>query len=305
MPLNYADNEVSLSLNKSKVLIVDDQLLSLVVLKKILMQYFIVSTVNSGEEAIERCKTDTPDIILLDISMGGMSGVATCQQLKATMNTQHIPVIFVTSLESEESDCWEAGAVDFIKKPINPETVFRRVRAHLTIKLQHDLLSQKVFLDELTQVYNRRYFEAHVNKVAKSAMRDDTQYALLFIDIDYFKQYNDTYGHMQGDNVLSAIAQTIISNIKRPADFVARYGGEEFVVVLPQTAREGALCVAEKIQQHIAQLAIAHQHSEFKVVSVSIGGATSQPNESEKSLLQRADKKMYQAKIHGRNQACF
>ena len=306
MPLNYADSDLKLSLKTSKVLIVDDQLLSIIVLKKILSKHFIVNTANSGEEAVEICKSNTPDIVLLDISMDGICGIETCLKLKTTTQTQDIPVIFVTSFENQEEDCWEAGAVDFIQKPINPETLYRRVRAHLTIKLQHDLLSQKVFLDDLTKVFNRRYFDTHINKIQLSALRENAEYALLLMDIDYFKQYNDIYGHVEGDVVLHLVAQTIANSLQRPSDFVARYGGEEFVVVLPHTNEEGARCVAEKIKNNIYGLGVLHKYSEFEFVTISIGGATLlQSDEGNMDILQRADKKMYAAKAQGRNTVCF
>ena len=185
-------------------------------------------------------------------------------------------------LKTKKRECWEAGAVDFIKKPINTETLFRRVRAHITLKLQHDLLNQKVFLDDLTKVFNRRYFDAHFSKMERSALREKVDYALLLIDIDYFKQYNDLYGHVQGDTVLNLVAQTITNSLQRPTDFVARYGGEEFVVVLPHTSTEGAICVADKIKKNIIDLKILHEYSEYGFVTISIGGSTLQPYESNK-----------------------
>lgn len=305
MPINYSDHQLKLSLRGSKVLIVDDQLLSIIVLRKILSVHFNIVTANSGEEAISVCKQNPPDIILLDINMEGMSGIETCLKLKNTSETQSIPVIFVTSFENQEEECWEAGAVDFIKKPINPETLFRRVRAHITMKLQHDLLNQKVFLDDLTKVFNRRYFDAHFSKMERSALREKVDYALLLIDIDYFKQYNDIYGHVQGDTVLNLVAQTITNSLQRPTDFVARYGGEEFVVVLPHTSIEGAICVADKIKKNVIDLGILHKYSEYEFVTISIGGSTLQPYESNKNTLQLADEKMYESKKQGRNQVCF
>ncbi|MEL0638989.1 diguanylate cyclase [Pseudoalteromonas aliena] len=305
MPINYSDHQLKLSLRGSKVLIVDDQLLSIIVLRKILSVHFNIVTASSGEEAISVCKQNPPDIILLDINMEGMSGIETCLKLKNTSETQSIPVIFVTSFENQEEECWEAGAVDFIKKPINPETLFRRVRAHITMKLQHDLLNQKVFLDDLTKVFNRRYFDAHFSKMERSALREKVDYALLLIDIDYFKQYNDIYGHVQGDTVLNLVAQTITNSLQRPTDFVARYGGEEFVVVLPHTSIEGAICVADKIKKNVIDLGILHKYSEYEFVTISIGGSTLQPYESNKNTLQLADEKMYESKKQGRNQVCF
>ncbi|WP_372810288.1 GGDEF domain-containing protein, partial [Pseudoalteromonas nigrifaciens] len=132
------------------------------------------------------------------------------------------------------------------------------------------------------------------------------EYALLLMDIDYFKQYNDIYGHVEGDVVLHLVAQTIANSLQRPSDFVARYGGEEFVVVLPHTNEEGARCVAEKIKNNIYGLGVLHKYSEFEFVTISIGGATLlQSDEGNMDILQRADKKMYAAKAQGRNTVCF
>jgi len=301
----FANSKLRLNLMNSKVLIVDDQPLSLIVMKKILSKNFLVTTVNSGEKAIEMCELEAPDLILLDIAMDGISGIETCNWLKKNDRTKNIPVIFVTSFENQEDACWEAGGVDFINKPIKPKTLFKRVRAHLTIKIQHDLLLQKVFFDDLTQVFNRRYFNAHADKVELNALREKKDYALLLIDIDYFKQYNDIYGHVQGDVVLKLIAKTITNSLHRPTDFVARYGGEEFVVVLPNTSENGALHVAESIKSNVLKLGILHKHSEFNFITISIGGATLCPHKENKNILEIADKKLYQSKVNGRNQVCF
>ena len=139
----------------------------------------------------------------------------------------------------------------------------------------------------------------------RSALREKVDYALLLIDIDYFKQYNDIYGHVQGDTVLNLVAQTITNSLQRPTDFVARYGGEEFVVVLPHTSTEGAICVADKIKQNVADLEILHKYSEYDFVTISIGGATLQPYVNNKNTLQIADEKMYESKMQGRNKVCF
>jgi diguanylate cyclase (GGDEF)-like protein len=305
MPLKLSDSKLQLSLKGAKVLVVDDQKLSLIVLEKRLSQHFLVSTASSGEEALEQCKTQTPDLILLDISMEGINGIETCRQFKTNTATKNIPVIFVTSLENAESQCWDAGAVDFITKPVNPDTLYQRVRVHLTIKLQHDLLVKQVFLDGLTNVFNRRYFDAHFDKVELSALREKLDYGLLLIDIDYFKQFNDIYGHLQGDNILSLVAETITNCLHRPTDFVARYGGEEFAVVLPNTSEAGALYVAEKIKNSINALCIPHEFSEHQFLTISIGGATLKPYTKDKNTVEIADKELYKSKAQGRNKINF
>ncbi|MBQ4833281.1 diguanylate cyclase [Pseudoalteromonas sp. MMG010] len=305
MKLNTGLGKIQLNLDNAKVLIVDDQPLSLIVLKKRLSEHFSVSTASSGEDALLQVKNDIPDIILLDISMDGMSGIQTCIEFKNNELTHEIPIIFVTSLQHEETQCWDAGAVDFVTKPINPETLYQRVRSHLTIKFQHDILLKQVFLDGLTNVFNRRYFDSHFEKVELHALREKTDYAVLLIDIDYFKQFNDIYGHLQGDNALIRVAKTITDSLLRPQDFVARYGGEEFVVVLPNTSSEGAKYVAEKIKCNIESLAIEHQFSEHDYLTISIGGATFKSFNDNQQTIEIADKLLYKAKSEGRNRIHF
>ena len=299
------ENEIIASLAKSKILLVDDQPLNIALLQRILSSHYQTSAAQSGEEALLMCETQIPDLILLDIEMAGINGIETCKRLKSNPLTRDIPIIFITSFEEHEDFCWEVGGVDFISKPINQKTVFNRVKVHLTLKLQRDKLLEMVFFDSLTEVYNRRYFDSHLIKTELSAKREGSDYTLILVDIDYFKQFNDTYGHVAGDDALKRVAQTIMDTLQRPSDFVARYGGEEFAVILPFTDLKGGILVAEHIVKNIETLGIPHSASSFKQLTVSAGIATLRSFEGSDCVLTAADQKLYISKQTGRNKLTF
>ncbi|MBH0017891.1 diguanylate cyclase [Pseudoalteromonas sp. NGC95] len=304
MPSN-SNNDLINELSKAKVLIVEDQLLNIVLIQNILSKHFNIEIAKSGEEAIKRCQTYIPDLILLDIQMSGIDGIETCKLLKELPLLKDIPVIFITSYLEHEEFCWEVGGVDFIRKPFTKNTVFNRVRAHLTIKFQRDTLLELVFLDSLTQVYNRRYFDTHFVKIDLNAKRGGEDYTLILIDIDHFKQFNDIYGHLDGDKALKAVATTVKETLKRPNDFVARYGGEEFIIVLPSTNLKGGVLVADNIVKNVAALKIPHSASSFKSLTISAGVSTLGSSNEQTSILQVADDRLYMSKQSGRNRVSY
>jgi diguanylate cyclase (GGDEF)-like protein len=299
------DHDVVNRLAKARVLIVEDQPLNILLLQNLLSEHYQVSAVTSGLKALEVCTTFNPDLILLDIQMDGLDGIETCNRLKKLPETKDTPVIFITSYHEHEEFCWQAGGVDFIAKPIVGSTVLHRVKAHLTIKFQRDKLLELVFIDSLTGVYNRRYFDSHFEKIVRQAKRTKENYAVILLDIDFFKQYNDIYGHLEGDKVLNRVAKTISHTLKRPTDFVARYGGEEFIVVLPSTNLDGAILIAENIIKSIYKLGIAHEYSPSKYLTASAGIATQHNATAQTDILLLADNNLYTAKSSGRNKVIF
>lgn len=303
--MNIDDEVLKEKLANAKILIVEDQPLNIIILQNILSPHYQVCAVHSGEEALEQCKTYTPDLIILDIKLPGIDGVETCKRLKNLPAVKNVPVLFITSFHQHEEYCWQAGGVDFIPKPIAENTVFNRVKAHLTIKLQRDKLLEMVFLDSLSQIYNRRYFDSHVKKIDLHAKREKEDYTLILLDIDFFKQFNDIYGHITADEALKKVAKTISETLKRPSDFVARFGGEEFIVVLPGTNIKGGISVAENILKNINALNIPHDFSPLKHLTVSAGLATLENSQGQASVLQVADDKLYKAKQSGRNKLSF
>ncbi len=291
---------------RPRLLVVDDQPVNVQALYQVFAADHQVLMATSGLQALAVCRDKLPDLVLLDVVMPGMDGYETCRQLKADPQTRDIPVIFVTSHNDVASEVQglAAGAVDFISKPINPGIVRARVKTHVTLKLQSDYLRQLAFVDGLTGVANRRYFDERLISETRRAARSGSAQSLVLLDVDYFKNFNDHYGHQAGDDCLRRIALALRDGLQRPGDFVARYGGEEFVVLLPETDLAGALQLCERLHQCITGLAVAHVTSQLpdKVVSLSMGAATALgggPGDGS-GLLALADGQLYAAKKAGR-----
>lgn len=294
---------------KFTVLVVDDQATNIQLIYQLLKNDYEVLMATTGAQAISVCRQHNPDLILMDVLMPEMNGWETCKQLKQSADIANIPVIFVTALtgQDEENNCWEAGAVDFLQKPINASTLKHRVRAHLILKHQSDLLRSLAYMDGLTGVSSRRHFDQYLEAQMGQAFRKNESLGLLLIDIDFFKQYNDRYGHLAGDDCLRQVAQSLKKCCRRPADMVARYGGEEFVLVLPDTDQAGLEHVAGQVQRQLEQENIAHSDSPTTRLTISAGGAVYHPavfaGDAE-AVLQLADTLLYKAKTAGRNRYC-
>ena len=293
---------------KPKLLIVDDQTINIQLLNQAFSGECQIFMATSGAKALAICAAQSPDLVLLDVMMPEMDGYEVCKRIKANPLTADIPVIFVTAHtdEASEEHGLEVGAVDFISKPINLKIVRARVKAHMALKLQSDVLRNFAFIDGLTGVRNRRYFDEHLAIEAARAQRSKLPLSLILIDVDFFKRYNDFYGHQAGDDCLRRLAILFQGCLKRPADFVARYGGEEFVCLLPDTNSQGALILAESIR--VAALASQIEHKESTVsawVTLSLGVSAMVPDEpmAGAELVKRADANLYKAKHQGRNQA--
>lgn len=292
---------------KSKILIVDDHPINIQVLYQAFSADYDVCMAISGKQALDVSHSQHPDLILLDVEMPDMNGFEVCEKLKASADTWDIPIIFVTAHIDEETEtrCFNEGAVDFISKPINRNTVRARVKTHLLLKSQSDLLRQLVYLDGLTKVHNRRYFDERLEIEWKLANRNQTPLSLIMIDVDFFKKYNDLYGHQAGDNCLQQVAKIISDTLKRPTDLVARYGGEEFVCLLPDTLLTGAMSIAEDIRVRILAHNIPHVGSTiYPFVSISLGVCCKEAPSvgMAATFLHQADIQLYLAKDKGRNQ---
>jgi len=228
---------------RPRLLVVDDQPANIQVLYQILSSDYQVFMATSGAQALALCAARQPDLVLLDLIMPDMDGYQVCQRLKEDAVTRDIPVIFITAQtdESAEEMGFDLGAVDFISKPINPRIVKARVKTHLMLKAQSDLLRSWAYLDGLTGVHNRRFFDERVNAEMGRAIRNQTPLSLVMLDVDFFKRFNDHYGHQAGDDCLRRVAGTLKNSLMRGGDHVARYGGEEFVCLLPDTDFAGAM----------------------------------------------------------------
>lgn len=297
-----------------RILLVDDQPINLEVLKQVFGSDHVLMEARNGLDALRLCRGQPrPDLVLLDILMPGIDGLEVCRQLKADPLTADIPVIFVTaqSTADEETTALKCGGVDFISKPITPAVVRARVKTQLTLKQQRDQLQALAMVDGLTGIANRRRFDEALQLECQRTQRHRSSLALLLIDIDHFKAYNDYYGHQQGDACLKQVATSLAAGCRRAQDLVARYGGEEFICLLPDCDLDNARLKAEELRQGIAALGLPHVASPTAShVSISIGvavclGAHAKSISDPQQLIAAADKALYAAKAAGRNQIAF
>ncbi|WP_277949389.1 diguanylate cyclase domain-containing protein [Chromatium okenii] len=290
-----------------RVLVVDDVPDNVRMLSRILAaEGHQVSAATTGSAALRLVESCEPDLILLDVMMPGMDGYQVCATLKANPQFQNIPVIFITGLNDadEEARGLELGAVDYIVKPFNEMIVRLRVRTHLELKRQRDILSRLSHFDGLTSIPNRRAFDERLVQEWKRACRAHDNLVVAMIDIDYFKQYNDTYGHLAGDDCLRRVAGALAKQMQRGSDFVARYGGEEFVCLFSGINQAGLVTMTEQLRVSIAVQQIPHSTSSVaRYVTISIGAAFCQPSldTSAFDLMAHADAQLFTAKHLGRN----
>lgn len=299
---------LALPARRPRLLVVDDQPVNIQVLYQIFAADHQVLMATGGEQALALCASHQPDLVLLDVVMPGLDGHEVCRRLKADAATCDIPVIFVTAHSDEAAETLglAVGAVDFISKPVNPAIVRARVRTHLTLKAQSDVLRQWVYIDGLTGVHNRRHFDERLASEWGRAVRHGTALSVVLLDVDFFKRFNDHYGHLAGDDCLRRLAATLKACVKRPGDLVARYGGEEFVCLLPDTDLAGAMELAQQLGREVRALGLAHAASSAAdVVTVSLGVCTKRGDTvgSAAALLREADAQLYIAKSRGRQQA--
>lgn len=289
------------------ILVVDDEPINIKALKTVLGNEHNLVFATNGEMALKMARTHPqPDLILMDVVMPGLDGYEVCRRLKAQSQTSHIPIVFLTAHweAAEEAKGLELGAVDYIRKPFSPPIIRARIRNHLELKKIRDMLENLSALDGLTNIPNRRRFDEIYAQEWNRTLRNHTPLSLLFIDIDHFKNFNDLYGHLAGDDCLRSVARALQSSLGRTADFLARYGGEEFIVLLPDTGAGGCQHMAEIFRIAVEDLEIEHKASPVSnYVTVSIGGVTcidvAQCDQAK--LLDLADRLLYEAKHAGRN----
>nr|WP_283104386.1 diguanylate cyclase [Shewanella inventionis] len=287
-------------------MLVDDQVVNIKILHQLLQNDYDIYMARDGHQAIDMCKKVNPDLVLLDIEMPILNGFDVCAHLKKDATTRDIAVIFISGHFDEDKEVkgFTLGAVDFIHKPINPIITKARIKNQLTLKSQSDLLRSIALFDGLTGVANRRKFEQTLPVSWLQCSREQQPLTIILLDIDFFKLFNDTYGHTEGDTCLKRVAQQIQDTVNRPYDLVARFGGEEFICILPNTDLLGGTYVAQQIVDSIVSLKITHETSKVsQYVTLSAGVATIVPARhiSEKVLIEAADKQLYLAKERGRN----
>ena len=268
-----------------------------------------------------------PTTILQDLVMPGIDGFTMVEKFREHAATRQIPIIVLSSKEDprDKSRAFAGGASDYLVKLPDKIELIARIRAHsrsFLAQLERDaayreleelgrqlaeknaMLEKLSSLDGLTGIANRRRFDEALDQEWRRGRREQHALSLILIDVDYFKRYNDRYGHLRGDDCLRQVATGLAEVVHRPGDLVARYGGEEFVVLLPHTEEAGAATVAEALRAKIEGLAIPHALSETaQVVTISLGSATMRPSgdAGAEAVIAAADLALYAAKTGGRN----
>ncbi|MBL26928.1 MAG: diguanylate cyclase response regulator [Rhodospirillaceae bacterium] len=271
---------------------------------------------------------DDVQLILMDIMMPGIDGVEACRKIKTSERHRDTPVIMVTALNEVEplENAFQAGATDYIPKPINKVELNARVHSALALKKEMEARKKReqelleitrllkdtnqrlrhlTTLDGLTGIPNRRRAMEYLDQEWRRSLRENASLSVAMIDVDYFKAYNDTYGHQAGDDCLWMIANCLKRSLNRPADLVARYGGEEFIAVLPRTPIDGGLVVTEAMRASVAEANVPHEasaHSDHVTISIGLASVVPGPKLTSSDLIAAADRALYDAKDKGRDQ---
>jgi two-component system chemotaxis family response regulator WspR len=311
------------------VLLVDDQAFVAEFIRRQLVSEHDINfhyCVNPAE-AISTAEKIGPTVVLLDLVMPDIDGLTLCRQFRNHPVVRDLPIVMLSSTEEPEvkAQGFAAGANDYLVKPPDKVELIARLRYHSASyinKLQRDAayralrasqmrleelnmeLLQLANLDGLTGLANRRYFNERYAEEWARAARGKKNIALIMIDVDRFKVFNDNYGHLGGDDCLKQVAAAIKQMMGLPSDIVARYGGEEFIVALPDTPLEGAVSVAEKLRAAVEQLAIPHEFSNINphvTISLGVTAGIPSPDIDPLNLMKQADQCLYQAKNAGRN----
>lgn len=298
-------------MEKERILIIDGDEYVRDTLYQCLKKNYEVFTALSFQEALDVFNKGCFNIVITEINNPEVKGIEVLRKLKEIHSDTPIIVVTTYNSVSLAVEAMKVGAYDYITKPFNLDELNLVVMHALERqKLVEEVKEKNVYqelalLDGLTNLYNRRYFEELLSREITRALRYPQEFSLLMIDIDDFKKYNDTYGHVAGDNILKSIAEIFLKRI-RNTDFVARYGGEEFVIIAPHTDKKGASILAARIVDLINRKEFSGDNFIIANITVSIGVATFQEDAvTREDLVQRADQALYQAKRLGKNKVCL
>ena len=306
---------------KLKILVADDDAFVREILMDILVEYgYEVEAVDNGKKAFDKIQNDTKiNLVISDMNMPELDGMGLIKTLRKSGS--EIPIIILTA-NNEIAVAIKAmslGANDYLLKDEHIQDTILisviKVMDKYQLEMQNQRLMEELakknkelerlaFLDGLTGIANRRYFEGVIHQEWGRAARESYPVGLIMIDIDFFKSYNDSYGHQKGDDCLIKVAGALSDAIRRAGDFVSRYGGEEFIAILPNSDPEGAFNVAETMRRNVANLQIPHKGSTIAphvTVSLGVGSMVPQRQSTPSDLIDRVDKALYSAKQAGRN----
>jgi two-component system cell cycle response regulator len=294
-----------------RILVIEDRAESVAWFASALQPKHEVSSADTFEEALVRVKGGDYDLIVVSLGMRGFDGLRLCSQLRSLPEGRHVPILVVVSDGDRRklTQALEMGVNDYLTRPVDKNELVARVRTQLRKKRYADRLRHNVQLslemaitDQLTGLHNRRYMSRHLDTLMANARKSERPLAFVIMDIDYFKQVNDTYGHDIGDEVLKEFASRIAANT-RGIDLACRYGGEEFVVAMPDTDIAFATNIAERLRQSIETTPVKISRAPGQLtITISIGIARCEgASDTAESLLHRADQALYRAKRTGRN----
>jgi diguanylate cyclase (GGDEF)-like protein len=303
----YVPNAITDSREFAKILVVDDDAFSATMIDNCLRAAgFLCSYACQAEEALSAIENELPDLIIMDVVMPGVDGFELCRRVRNHPAMHFTPIIFVTRKGDvvERVKGLEAGGNDYLSKPFEPEELIARVRSHLT---RLAALREMAIRDSLTRCFNHKYLRMRLEQEVARCQRYDQELTLAMIDVDHFKQVNDTYGHPAGDVVLAHLANIIVASV-RSTDVVARYGGEEFAVLMVEASAEEGSVVCNRLRERVQAYAF-RTHPEALddqgrhiPITVSIGVAElGSKKDTAAALLERADEALYRAKNEGRN----
>ncbi|WDE13793.1 diguanylate cyclase [Thalassomonas haliotis] len=292
-----------------RILLVEDEPTNIQMIAGYLSSDYILTIAKTRKKALELLASSPFDLMLLDIQLPDGNGFEICQHVVANREKYgNISIIFMTSLNSpnDEARGLSLGGNDYIHKPVNEVVLRARVKLQIQLIRKNELLEHFTCFDGLTEIPNRRAFDEQLKKEWHRARREHKLLSLAILDIDYFKQYNDLYGHPAGDQCLRIMAANLTSSFVRNSDFIARYGGEEFAVLLYGTDLETSIQLMEKSLAAFIEKNIEHQGSSIRsCVTFSAGICTANPKaDSSSNFLNTADKELYLAKDLGRAQIC-
>lgn len=293
-------------------MIIDDSFFNIKLLEGILQKDYNIIYADEGQTGFELAKVKQPSLILLDIEMPRMNGFQVLEKLQTTKETQQIPVVFLTGVDdtATEEKAFFCGAVDYIRKPFCGNVVCARVRTHINMFRYRKMLETQMYIDVLTGLYTRKHCIDYINKQWKLCIKEGIPFSLGIADIDFFKKVNDTYGHQEGDRVLTAVADLMKNAMPKDNNYIARMGGEEFYLIMVGENRTRALEIMENVCNAVGRKSVCKVggNSDEEInVTISIGGRTLIPSERDSvdTFAAIADKMLYEAKDKGRNQVVW
>ena len=297
-----------------RILIADGDHCMRGLLAKNLVQWgYDVITVKDGNSCLTQYQQEKPDLVLLDLRMPNVDIFECCRQIKALEYRQYTPILVITAVADDAAvdAAFAAGASDFVHKPLHMAVLRQRIKNFLrqarwqrSLEEANRRLEDLIRVDDLTQLTNYRGCMERLEQEWRRLAREHLPLSLLLLDVDYFKLYNDTYGHAAGNVCLQAVAAALRTVVRRPADLTARYGGEEFAILLPNTHLDGAVHVAARLREAIHSLNIPHQASKVSnhlTLTIGVACGWPSPRISSTDLIELADQALYRGKHQGRD----